>query len=65
MSLLFLFPVLLSNVACERHSASSLPSHGEHGAASHAAPAAEHSPAKGPAASEKKAGEPAAAPKIF
>jgi len=64
-SLLLLFPALMLNIACERHSASSLPAHGEHSAAPHAAAAAEHAPAKAPAASEKKAAEPAPAPKFF
>jgi hypothetical protein len=69
-SLLLLLPALLLSTACERHSASSLPSHGahvtaaEHGVESHAA-APEHAPAHAPAAPEKASSEATPAPKFF
>ncbi|MEY2598379.1 MAG: hypothetical protein RLZZ244_1418 [Verrucomicrobiota bacterium] len=69
--LLLLLPFALIGFACERHSASSLPSHGEHasehgtaatGAKGHDAPHAEAKAAK----PEQPAGQPAGkAPQFF
>ena len=63
-SFVFFVPLAFMSSACERHSASSLPSHGGH-ASEHAAPAAVHAPpaVSQPVDSSKAA--PASAPKFF
>lgn len=64
-SLLLLLPALLLSTACERHTASSLPAHGEHSAAPHPVAGAEKAPAHVSPATEKGASEAAPAPKFF
>ena len=65
LSIPLLLSLVLCATACERHSASLLPSHGSHGSSeAHPAPATAGA-AKGEEATPKKEASPGAAPKFF
>jgi hypothetical protein len=70
VSSLLLLPLVLLGVACERHSADSLPKHDNHSPAPSETPAPAKSAEKpaekaAPEKEQKKEGAPAEAPKFF